>query len=365
MTKYTGSPGYRHDTPECTGILLANLGTPDAPTTTAVRRYLAEFLWDPRVIELPRLIWWPILHGIILRLRPRRSAEAYAKIWSAGGSPLLVNTRRLADALYPELAEALGSVHVEVGMRYGNPPIRDALRRLRDANAQRLLVLPLYPQYSATTTAAVFDAVVDELRRWRWLPELRMVRNYHDNPVYIEALAASVRECQQRNGTPGRLLFSFHGIPQHYFLAGDPYFCECHKTARLVAQSLSLPDSMWSVSFQSRLGPRKWLQPYTDTVLSELPRAGVDHVQVICPGFSSDCLETLEEVQLRYRAQFEQAGGKRFIYISALNDRPDHVAALKEVTRAHCANWGQPGGSAGEQELARRASRARSLGAPG
>ena len=338
--KYTGTPDYRHDTPPCTGILLTNLGTPDEPTAPALRRYLAEFLSDPRVIETSKLIWWPVLHGIILRTRPRRSAAAYAKIWSEDGSPLLAISRKQAAASAEQLASSCrGPVRVELAMRYGNPSIASALNRLRAANARRLLVFPLYPQYSAATTASTFDAVAAELTTWRWLPELRLINHYHDDPLYIEALVESIRQFWAEHDRPERLLFSFHGLPRKYFLAGDPYHCECHKTARLVAEQLELPAAAWAVSFQSRFGPAEWLQPYTDKLLREWGERGVKKVHVICPGFSADCLETLEEIRLQNRAFFQEAGGGEFHYIPALNDDPLHVQALTRLITTHCQGW--------------------------
>jgi ferrochelatase len=338
--KYTGTPDYRHDTPPCTGILLTNLGTPDEPTAPALRRYLAEFLSDPRVIETSKLIWWPVLHGIILRTRPRRSAAAYAKIWGEDGSPLLSISRKQAAAVTEQLAASVrGPVQVELAMRYGNPSIARALGRLRAANACRLLVFPLYPQYSAATTASTFDAVAAELATWRWLPELRLINHYHDDPLYIEALVESIRQFWAEHDRPGRLLFSFHGLPKKYFLAGDPYHCECHKTARLVAEQLELPADAWAVSFQSRFGPTEWLQPYTDKLLREWGAGGIKKVHVICPGFSADCLETLEEIRLQNRAFFQEAGGGEFHYIPALNDDPLHVQALTRLITQHCQGW--------------------------
>jgi ferrochelatase len=338
--KYVGTPQYRHDTPPCTGVLLTNLGTPDEPTVPALRRYLAEFLSDRRVIETSGLIWQPILHGIILRTRPRRSAAAYAKIWTEAGSPLLAITRRQAQAVGEELASRCpGPVQVEPAMRYGNPSIASALARLREANARRLLVVPLYPQYSAATTASTFDAVAAELSRWRWLPELRMVNHYHDHPGYIEALVESVRQFWAEHERPDRLLLSFHGLPKKYFLAGDPYYCECQKTARLLADELGLAENQWAVSFQSRFGPTEWLQPYTDKLLQQWAGAGVGNVHVICPGFSADCLETLEEISMQNRGLFLEAGGKSFSYIPALNDEPDHIHVLAQIVTEHCQGW--------------------------
>lgn len=340
MAKYIGNPEFTHDSSPCLGVLLTNLGTPDAPTTSAVRRYLGEFLWDPRVIEVPRVPWWLILHGIILRLRPRRSAKSYREIWTNEGSPLLSIAEKQVHKIQVELSQHLpGPVKVELGMRYGNPSLRSALEKLYQANAQRILLLPLYPQYSATTTASTFDAIAEIFMKSRWLPEFRMISHYHDDPGYINALADSIRVHQHHHGRTEKLLFSFHGIPRHYFLAGDPYHCECHKTARLVAEKLGLGDDEWQVTFQSRFGPREWLQPYTDQTLQSLADSGIKSVSVICAGFSADCLETLEEINIQYRARFITAGGEKFTYIPALNDSPSHIRALTGLILKHVQGW--------------------------
>ena len=340
MAKYTGNPDYTHESSTRLGVLLTNLGTPDAPTVPAVRRYLAEFLSDPRVIEVPKPIWWWILHGYILRTRPRHSAKIYKNIWTNEGSPLLSFSRKMALALQKELSRRLaGPVQVELAMRYGNPSIKTGLEKLCQANAQRLLILPLYPQYSATTTASTFDAIAAVLKTWRWMPELRMINHYHDDKNYINTLADSIRAHWQQRGRSEKLLFSFHGIPEHYFAAGDPYHCECHKSARLVAESLGLDESEWMVTFQSRFGPREWLQPYTDATLKDLAGAGVKNVSVICPGFPADCLETLEEINIQYRALFITCGGEQFNYIPALNDRTPHINVLSDLVIKHCQGW--------------------------
>ena len=334
MARYSGNPEFKYDTPATTGILITNLGTPDAPTPAALRKYLAQFLSDSRVIETPRLLWWPILHGIILRLRPRRSARAYREVWTEAGSPLLAISERQCEAIRSALGEAVDEPYrVELGMRYGNPSIRAALEKLRSYNIRKLLVLPLYPQYSAATTASTFDAVAETLKTWRRIPEVRMVNSYHDDPGYIAALAESIRSHWAQHGKPDRMLFSFHGLPRSYVLAGDPYRDECIATARLAARQLDLQKGAWEVSFQSRFGPRKWLQPYTDKLLKKWGKSGISHVQVICPGFAADCLETLEEIQIQNRDFFLSAGGKKFVYIPALNDRPRHIAALCDIIR--------------------------------
>ena len=340
MARYKGNILPPQDKPPVTGILITNLGTPDAATPEALRKYLAEFLTDPRVIETPKLIWWPILYGIVLTLRPRRSAAAYAKIWTVEGSPLRAISQRQTSAIVKLLKEKSGeTIMVELAMRYGNPSIRSALEKMHAANVRRLLVFPLYPQYSATTTASIFDVVTDVLKTWRWLPELRMISHYHDDPGYISALEESIRVYWAKHGRPVKLLFSFHGLPKKYFDAGDPYYCECLKTAGLVAGQLHLEDGQWSVAFQSRFGPMEWLKPYTGEVLKNWARSGVSNVHVICPGFSADCLETLEEIQIRYQKVFLDAGGKQFSYIPALNNDPNHIEVLTNIILKHAQGW--------------------------
>ena len=354
---------YRHGTPGKLGVLVANLGTPDAPTPAAVRRFLAEFLWDPRVIELPRPLWWLALHGVILRLRPRRSAEAYRKVWTAAGSPLLTGTLSLARALQDRL-EALmpATPAVVTGMTYGNPSISSALAELRSLNARRLLVLPLYPQYSATTTAAIFDRVAVELGRWRWLPELRFINEYHAEKDYVAAVADSIA-VRRAAGAPPQLLFSFHGLPRRHLDAGDPYYCQCQATARLVAERLELPAGAWSVAFQSRVGRERWLEPYTEDSLRALAAAGTRRVMVVCPGFSVDCLETLEEIAIRGREAFLKAGGEALDYVPALNDSATHVDGLARLVARHCRGWPEadPDRDAADEATERAAAAVRAL----
>jgi len=355
---------FRHDSTDRLGILLVNLGTPDSPSPRDVRRYLKEFLWDPRVVEMARPLWWLVLNGVILNTRPRRSARAYAKVWTEQGSPLLVISQQQRDALQQALAERLpGPVQVALAMRYGQPSIAAGLAELREAGARRVLVLPLYPQYSATTTASIFDAVTAELRRWRWLPELRFVNHYHDDPGYITALADSVRQHWAEHGQAEQLVMSFHGIPQDYFAAGDPYYCECQKTGRLLAGALGLGEAQWRLTFQSRLGPKQWLQPYTDHTLKELARGGVKTVDVVCPGFAADCLETLEEIAMENRDTFLAAGGEDYRYVPCLNDRPDHLAALAELVTRHACGWAEAESPADPDAPAQRLQRAAALGA--
>ncbi len=360
--EYQGQPEFRHDAPSRAGVLITNLGTPDAPETKAVRRYLAEFLSDPRVVERPRWLWLPVLYGIILNLRPRKSAEAYAKIWSDEGSPLLAISRRLTDAIADALKQKVGApVPVALGMRYGNPSIESALGELRDHGADRLVVLPLYPQYSATTTGSTFDAVAKVLQQLRWVPDLRFVAHYHDDPGYIGALASSIRAWRERNGAGEKLMLSFHGIPQRYFDAGDPYHCHCHKTTRLLRDALHLQDDAMALSFQSRFGPEAWLKPYTDETLDAWAEAGVRRVDVAAPGFAADCLETLEEIEMQYAERFREHGGE-LRYIPALNDDADHVEALCQRLIREAGDWWRSGIDSDEARRS-RLERARALGA--
>jgi protoporphyrin/coproporphyrin ferrochelatase len=355
---------YKHGAQEKLGILLVNLGSPDAPTPSAVRRYLAQFLSDPRVIESNRLLWWLILHGVILRIRPARAAKSYQKVWTDDGSPLIHISRLQTRAIQKKLEERFrGHVIADLAMTYGRPSIESGLEALRSAGARRLLILPLYPQYSATTTAAVFDEVTRVLQGWRWLPDLRMINQYHDHPKYIEALANSIKKQWRENERSDLLLFSFHGIPQRYVDSGDPYFCHCQKTARLVADKLALNPSEWKVVFQSRFGREAWLQPYCSVTLQELPAAGVKSVDVICPGFAADCLETLEEMRMENKELFIEAGGETFNYIPCLNDSQEHIEALCEILTAHMFGWPEtmPNWDAGKLAVAANKSRERAL----
>jgi len=363
MVAYLGNSGHSHLQSPRTGILVTNLGTPDAPTTSAVRRYLREFLSDPRVIEVPRLIWWPILHGIILTFRPPRSAAAYQKIWSEDGSPLLAISQRQVAGLKQRLADRVtGEIEVTLGMRYGKPSIAEALERMRENGVRRVLVLPLYPQYAASTSGSTFDAVADALKRWRWLPDLHFVHHYHAEPGYIAALAESVREAWRERQPAERLLFSFHGLPRRYLDAGDPYHCECQRTARMLAEALELPEERWQVAFQSRVGREEWLRPYTDQTLMEWGKSGTKNVDVICPGFSADCLETLEEIAMQNTELFVQHGGESLHYIPALNDRDDHLDFLADLVARELGKWAATEPEKEAEAQARR-DRAVSMGA--
>lgn len=322
-------------------VMLVNLGTPDAPTPSAVRKYLAEFLWDRRVVDLARPLWWLILHGIILRFRPSRVAKNYQTVWSEEGSPLLATGKQQRKALEIALQEAFGEeIPVYLAMTYGSPSMEEVGRQMRQSGAERLLVLPLYPQFSATTTAAVFDRFATSLKPCPHLPEVRFIRDYHQHPAYIRALAQSVRNSWQEQGQePEKLVMSFHGIPQRYADQGDPYPRQCKKTAELLAQELGLSDDQWLLTFQSRFGREPWLQPYTDYTMEELGKQQTLSVSVICPGFSADCLETLEEIEEENREIYEEAGGKNFVYIPALNASPEHIQLLQELVQQHALGW--------------------------
>ena len=314
------------------GVLLVNLGTPDSPSVADVRSYLKEFLWDPRVVKMARPIWWLVLNLVILNTRPKRSAAAYAKVWTAEGSPLLVNSKRQQQALQERFNQQDGgTIKVVLAMRYGNPAIAAGLDELRAAGVQDIRVLPLYPQYSDTTTATVHDAVTAALQGGAWQPQVQYVDRYYDHPSYINALADSVRQYQSIHGSPDKLVMSFHGIPQDYIEAGDPYAGECEQTAQLLADALGLSSQQWCLTYQSRLGPKQWLQPYTIEELVVLAENGVRKVQVICPGFSVDCLETLEEIALENRSAFLEAGGEAYDYIPCLNDDPAHINLFAEL----------------------------------
>ena len=361
---FTPAPPYRHGSAERTAVLLVNLGTPAAPTPAALRRYLAQFLWDRRVVEIPRPLWWLILNGVILRTRPAKSAAKYAAIWTAQGSPLLRWTQRQAECLQAELQARGHDVLVRPAMRYGEPAVDRVLDALQAEGATRLLVLPLYPQYAAATTASTFDAVATWAQRSRRIPELRFVNRYHDDPGYIAALAASVRAHWAQQPRGDKLVMSFHGVPARSLALGDPYHCECHKTARLLAEALKLGRDEYIVTFQSRLGRAKWLEPYTEPTVKLLAEQGIKRIDAICPGFAADNLETLEEIAMEAKEAFLHAGGETFRFIDCLNDRPDWIAALADLSLRHMQGWpglGAPVPTAAEREAQRQ--RALALGA--
>jgi protoporphyrin/coproporphyrin ferrochelatase len=368
MSSFESAPEYEHGLPDSLGVLLVNLGTPDAPTPDAVRRYLKQFLSDPRVIEIPRWIWWLVLHAYILRVRPARSAAAYRKIWTDQGSPLLLHSMDIAASLQAKLSARLsGATHVELAMSYGSPSIEQALQQMYRQCVRRLLVLPLYPQYSGTSTGSVFDAVTRTLSRRRWVPELHFINHYHDAAGYIAALAASVRDFWDLHGRGDRLLFSFHGLPRQTLDNGDPYHCQCHKTARLVTESLELDAASWKVSFQSRLGRAEWLRPYTDDLMRTWGAEKLGRIDVISPCFAADCLETLEEIAMQYAALFGAAGGGELRYIPALNARDDHISFLSRLVERNVTGWPEssPDWSLSEaaREMDKSLQRAREMGA--
>jgi len=336
-------PDYSHGAAPRTAVLLVNLGSPDEPTARATRTYLAQFLDDPRVVEIPRWVWRLVLYGIILNTRPAKSAAKYATIWTPEGSPLVSGTRRLAARMQQAFESEGQSVLVRSAMRYGNPSIESTLDALRAEGATRVLVLPLYPQYAAATTASVWDAVAQWSAQARQLPEFRFVNRYHDEAAYVQALADSVRAHWDKRGSRRRLVMSFHGLPQRSLNLGDPYHCECHKTARLVAQALGLSKDDYLVTFQSRFGKAQWLRPYTEPTLKDLAASGVREVDVLCPGFPVDCLETLEEIAQEAHEAFIDAGGQAFDYIPCLNDSDGGLAAVMGVARRHLSGWPVPG----------------------
>ena len=358
---FAAEPAHAHDRPERTAVLLTNLGTPAAPTPAAVRRYLAQFLADPRVVEIPRALWWPILHGVILRTRPAKSAAKYAAIWTPEGSPLATWTRLQALRLLGSLGERGHALLVQWAMRYGQPSIASALDALKVQGATRILIVPMYPQYSAATTASTLDAVTEWTQRVRRVPELRVVTQFHDDEAYITALAARVSDHWMREGRGRMLVLSFHGLPARTLALGDPYHCQCQKTARLLAERLSLKAGETIVTFQSRFGRARWLEPYTDATLRKLAREGHERVDVLCPGFTADCLETLEEIAIEGRNTFLAAGGKSFHAISCLNDHPAWIDALAKLAIRNLQGW--PTQIPAEAELQRRRERAVAAGA--
>ncbi len=363
---YLKEPEYPHGQQARIGILLVNLGTPEAPTPQALRPYLREFLSDPRVVEIPRTLWWLILNGVILNTRPKKSAEKYAAIWTAEGSPLKVHTEKQAKLLKGWLSEKLASPFmVEYAMRYGEPSISGTLARMKAAGCDRILILPAYPQYAASSTATAFDAAFDWLKQTRNQPALRTVKHYHDHPAYIQALAANIRDDWQMHGRPDVLVMSFHGVPRYTLHKGDPYHCECQKTGRLLAETLGLEETQYRLTFQSRFGRAEWLQPYTDKTLQALGREGVGRVDVVAPGVTAAWLGTLEELAMEGRASFLAAGGKAFRYIPALNQHPRWIDALGQIALENLGGWISASWDRDAAERARQEStrRARALGA--
>ena len=361
MSHFAPEPPFTHGTPSRIGVLLINLGTPDAPTASAVRAYLREFLSDPRVVEIPRPVWWLILNLFVLTTRPGQSAERYAQVWMGEGSPLKVHTERQTTLLRGYLGERVKfPLVVDYAMRYGKPSIADRLQRLKAQNCDRILLLPLYPQYSASTTATAFDAAFACFAQMRNQPAIRTVRHFHDHGGYINALARNIRDYWMKNGRPERLVMSFHGVPRHTLDKGDPYHCECQKTGRLLAEALQLKPEQYRVTFQSRFGRAEWLKPYTAEVLAQFGKQQVGRVDVVCPGFVADCLETLEEIAIEGKTLFIQAGGREYHYIPCLNERDDWIQALTDIVAENLPGWAL---SSPEEALTSSRLRALAMGA--
>jgi ferrochelatase len=359
--KYQSQTAFTHKQADKIGVLVTNLGTPQAPTKQALKPYLKQFLSDPRVVEVPKLIWWFVLNGIILNIRPKRSAAAYATVWSDEGSPLLVHTKNQAAGIAKRFAQRWGdNVIVDFAMRYGQPSVDNAIDSLLNAGARKIIVLPLYPQYCASTTGSTFDAVAQDFLKRRWLPELRFVNQYVDHQPYINCIANSIKAHWETHGRADKILFSYHGIPKRYLTNGDPYHCQCHKTTRLVAEALGLKDDDYMTTFQSRFGREEWLKPYTDDTLKGLPSKGTKSVQMICPGFSADCLETIEEIGEENREYFMENGGERYEYIPSLNSDDAHLDMLFELLEQHMQGWQV---ELGPEDFVKRGERARQMGA--
>jgi len=355
-------PTYRHGSVSKTGVLMINLGTPDAPTAKALRVYLKQFLSESRIVEFPRWLWWFILNGIILNVRPAKSARKYEQIWTSEGSPLKVHTERqtaLVAALLEQRADS--SLVVEYAMIIGNPSIAEKLQQMKVQGCDRILILPLFPQYAASSTGCVLDGVFSELRKMRNIPDIRTVRHYHDDPGYIAALAQNIRDYWEKHGQPDKLIISFHGVPRKTLDMGDPYHCECQKTGRLLAEALELADDRYQICFQSRFGFAQWLGPYTSEILEELGKQKIGRVDVVCPGFVSDCLETLEEIALEGKAIFTGAGGGEFHYIPSLNEHPLWIEAIRNIIQTHLTGWTDQRLS--EEAAERSRKRALALGA--
>lgn len=336
MSRFVGQDKSIHERTARTGVLLTNLGTPEEPTPAALRTYLKEFLSDPRVVEIPRLVWMIILHGIILRVRPAKSAKLYKSIWTEQGSPLMVISKAQRDKVAKRLADKYGDdVVVDIAMRYGQPSISNALKRFQKQGVDNIIIMPLYPQFSGPTTASTFDAVVKEISQWRWIPTIHFNSSYHDHPLYIEALANSIEKHVAEHSKPDKLVLSYHGMPKLFLENGDPYYCFCTKTTRLVMEQLGWQEQDYVMTFQSRFGKAEWLKPYTDETLEQLAADGVTKLAIISPAFSADCLETLEELESENREVFMEAGGQSYHYIPALNDNDDHITAIVALIEAN------------------------------
>ncbi len=352
--KYQGSPSFSHKQADKVGVLITNLGTPTAPTKQALRPYLKQFLSDPRVVEIPRLIWWMILNLVILNIRPKRSAKAYETVWEEGGSPLMIHTVNQSKALEGKLKAKYGEgVEVEFAMRYGQPSVSEKIESLLQSGVRKLIVLPLYPQYCASTTGSTFDAVAEDFMSRRWIPELRFINQYNDHEQYINAMANKIREHWKTNPQADKLIFSYHGIPKRYLTNGDPYHCQCYKTSRLIAENLGLSEGQYMTTFQSRFGREEWLKPYTDHTLKALPEKGVKSVQIVCPGFSADCLETIEEIGIENRDYFLEAGGENYQYIPALNSDESHIELMTTLVDTNMAGWKTTHDNSNRESLAK------------
>ena len=339
MVKYIGEKDYEHGSKEKIGVLITNLGTPDAPNKKELKVYLNQFLSDPRVIELPKILWQILLKLVILQIRPSKSAEAYKQIWTDKGSPLLNIANRQLNKIQSSFSSKNENIVFEVGMRYGNPSIPDALLKLQKKQVRRLLVLPMYPQYCAATTGSTFDEVTNVLQKWRWIPEMRFINQYFEEKNYIEALSNSIKSFWKKTSKPQKIIFSYHGIPKRYLTNGDPYHCFCLKTTRLVKEYMGLSDDEIMTTFQSRFGREEWLKPYTSETLKELPKQGIKNIHIISPGFSSDCLETLEELEEENKEYFMESGGENYHYIPCLNDHDDHIDVFVNLIKKHIQGW--------------------------
>ena len=331
--KFIGEENFKHQNRQKIGVLICNLGTPESYQTKDVRKFLRQFLSDGRVIEIPKIIWWFILNGIILTLRPSKSAKLYKSVWTKEGSPLLVFSKKLIEKLKLVTND---DCEVELAMRYGNPNMEEALLSLKNKNCRKLIVLPMFPQYSGTTTGSIFDEVTRILSKWRWVPSLNFINSYHDNDYYINALADSISTHLQKN-SPQKIIFTYHGIPKRNFDLGDPYQCYCQKTTRLVAEKLNLKEDEYMTTFQSRFGPAEWLKPYTSDTMEELPKKGIKNILVVAPAFSVDCLETIEEIDEENKEIFLNSGGQNFTYVPCLNDSDGHVNFLKQLIDKHAS----------------------------
>ena len=339
MVKYIGEKEYEHGSKEKIGVLITNLGTPDAPEKKELKVYLNQFLSDPRVIELPRILWQILLKLVILQIRPSRSAAAYKKVWTEKGSPLLVIANNQLNKIKSFFLNSNENIVFEIGMRYGNPSIHEALSKLQKQQVRKLLVLPMYPQYCAATTGSTFDEVTNVMQRWRWIPELRFINQYFEEKNYIVALSNSIKQFWKKNEKPQKIIFSYHGIPKRYLTNGDPYHCFCLKTTRLVKEYMGLSDDEIMTTFQSRFGREEWLKPYTSETLKELPKQGIKNIHIISPGFSSDCLETLEELEEENKEYFMESGGENYHYIPCLNDHDDHINFFVSLIKKHIQGW--------------------------